>query len=121
VALENTDTIDILTNLRSIGGHGVELYIVDGGTVGEDERRYQLLTAKLATYVQYVMSYEFFQEYPGLTPGDVTIRVVCAIPPTEAMAEITAVCAQSDLAHPITVTFESTEEFRRRLTAGGSA
>jgi len=78
-------------------------------------RRYQLLTKKLGTYVNYVASPEFAQQYPDLPPDAVRIWVVCSQPPNEAMSEIQAVRPRGNGGRRVPVVFESWAAFEQRL------
>ena len=115
MSLEDTSTIDLVVN--SPEGRGGELLIVDGGDTTDEIRRYQLLTDKLAVYVNYVASGQYAEQLPGVAPEDVTIRVVCTRPPNEPMKQIVSICTREETILKLPVILETELEFEQRLAA----
>jgi hypothetical protein len=103
MTLEKTDVIDIV--LKPQNGK-LTFIIADAGTTPDPPSRYNLRLQTLRTYVGCVTSAGFATEYPGIKPTDVTIRVVCAVPPTEEMQQILNVGPSGDRVNRIAVEFE---------------
>lgn len=101
--LEDTEHIDIIT--RSEDGK-VMLVITDAGITTNPDERFNMLIEKLKTYVAYVMSEDFKKEYSGLTLNDINILIMCKIPPTEQMRQITKVTPKGEPEKAISVIFQ---------------
>jgi hypothetical protein len=84
--LEESETIDIVANDES---GGLLLVITDAGVTRDPDERFSLLLPKLTTYLRYVFSDAFASDHPEQKPEAVTIKVVCATPPTEQMKGVT--------------------------------
>lgn len=102
VPIEDASTIDIVTE-PSPGK--VCLVITDAGITTDERERMECFVTKLRTYVGYVMSPQFQNKYPDITPKDVSISVVCRIPPTQQMAAVTQVAPHGDKENLIQVEF----------------
>jgi hypothetical protein len=89
MAIENVTTIDIISKPNAEGK--VWLIITDAGLTTDPDTRFELLAKKLQGYANAVLNGELAMECPDQKPGDFSIRVVCALPPTEAMLKITSV------------------------------
>jgi hypothetical protein len=107
--LEDPNCIDII--IRSEEGKPC-LVITDSGLTTDPEQRFTLLINKLMHYVGYILSEDFKQEYPGLKPGDVTIRVLCALDPTEKMARFAHLINPEDETESIRIEYEIFEGSR---------
>ena len=116
MGIENTETVDMMT--KSLDGldNGLDLMIIDAGSVANETTRYAMLVDKLGAYVNFVMSDEFARDYPRTTAAQVMIRVLCATPPTEAMLKVSAVYPGDDKTQRIRVVFEDVDEWKQRLT-----
>ncbi len=88
MGLENPDVIDII--IKPEAGK-LELVITDAGLTPDPGERLQKLIAKLKSYVNFILSPQFAEDYPYLGPEDVGIAVVSAKPPTPEMRNITHV------------------------------
>jgi hypothetical protein len=97
MALQNLETIDMVVKSLEDIPNGMELYIVDNGGIDDEIERYKLLTRKLATYLNFVVSEAFVDENPNTKISDIVIRVLCQRPPNEAMLEVKAVMPKNDL------------------------
>jgi hypothetical protein len=98
VPLEETSAIDIGIDT---GDGSAELCITDAGITIDQEQRLNLLREKLRTYASYINGSEFESDFPGIPRDRVTIRVVCANPPTAEMARISAIRIKGE--NPINV------------------
>jgi hypothetical protein len=119
--LQTADSIDIVCQPFPGDTCKLLLFITDDGSVSDELQRYQLLTAKLTTYIRYIVSQEFREKYPDIGPQDVIVRVICERPPNQAMTEIQSVAPRGeggDTTKRIRVQFFEQKEFKRRLTAG---
>ena len=85
--LEDSSAIDLIFPAPD----GRVLLIVTDSGASPDERRAELLHAKLAAYAAYLTSDRFRREHPGKSPADALIRVTCARAPTESMASIRSI------------------------------
>ncbi len=101
--LEETDRIDISTTTED---GKVQLVITDAGITTDPVKRLNLLIEKLKTYVSYVISEEFKIDHPGRIVKDVTILVMCRIPPTEQMEKITQVQPSGKPENAIPIVFQ---------------
>ena len=101
MGIQDTNVIDLIVKDKK---GGLNLIIVDGG-VADPQKRFQLLAAKLKTYVNHVMSDEFRKEHPGVTPKNVTIMVFCETEPTEQMKQIVQVSPAGDRENSISVVY----------------
>ena len=117
MGIENIETVDMMTKSLDGIANGLDLIIIDAGSIQDEITRYAMLIDKLAAYVNFVMSNEFADEYPHTHAAQVLIRVLCATPPTEAMLKVSAVYPGDDKSQRIHVVFEDVDEFKRRLTA----
>jgi hypothetical protein len=63
--LEDPATIDFITEPE---GNKLGLVIADPGNMADEVRRFECLKAKLMTYLGFVMSEEFAEELPAITP-----------------------------------------------------
>ncbi|MEM9554759.1 MAG: DUF6572 domain-containing protein [Acidobacteriota bacterium] len=81
------------------------LVITDAGLIDDPEERYAALTAKLRAYVTYAVAGQLAEEFPDVPLSDVVIRVVCAVPPTPEMEEITSVQPRDEPDKAIPVEF----------------
>ncbi len=118
MGLDNPDTIDLTT--KSLPGDECRLglYVVETDVTRDEAKRYEMLVRKLGTYAEFVVSEEFAREFPGITPADVLIRVLCASQPGEAMRQIATVHPRGREEQSIPVTCELTAEFERRHRLG---
>jgi hypothetical protein len=103
MTLEKTDVVDIV--LKPQDGR-MTLIVVDAGTTPDPQERFALLVKKLGAYVGYATSPAFRQQYPDIPVNNVTVRVVCAIPPTEEMKQILNVGPGGDRINRMQVEFE---------------
>lgn len=103
MALEDAERIDFITT--SDDGK-VNLVIMDGGVTADPEDRFAKLVAKLRTYLRYVRSEEFKEEFPGFCENDVRILVKCSVPPTDRMGGVTRVSPKGHPEAGIPVVFE---------------
>lgn len=101
--LEEVDVIDMITKRGSDGRYG--LIVTDEGVTTEPDQRLALLQRKLLTYRQAVMGGELAETCPGAMPGDFFVQVVCELPPTREMRNITHVITQTLPAIEIPVVF----------------
>ncbi len=115
MGIENVETVDMMAASLDGTQSGLDLMIIDAGAEADEARRYALLLDKLGAYVNFVMSEEFAREYPRTRATDVTIRVLCATPPTEAMLKVRAVYADDHQSQRIRVVFEDVDEWKRRV------
>ena len=115
MGLEDISRVDMMT--RSLDGvpNGLDLIIVDAGSLADEERRYEMLLDKLAAYMDYILSDEFAREYPHTAAAQILIRVLCATPPTDAMQRMNAIYPSGDRTHRIRVVFEDVEVWMRRV------
>lgn len=103
MSLEDSNCIDIITR----GEDGKLCFVItDSGLTTDPEERFALLVEKVSHYVGYLLSEDFRQEYHGLKPGDVTIRVLCAVAPTEKMARFTRLTHPEDETESIKIEYE---------------
>jgi len=103
MTLEKTDVVDIV--LKPQDGE-ITLVVVDAGTTPDPQERYALLLKKLGTYVGYATSAGFREQYPDIPVNNVTVRVICSIPPTEEMKQILNVGPSGDRINRMRVEFE---------------
>lgn len=103
MTLAKTATIDAVTQQET---GKLTMVIVDAGTARDDEDRYQQLLAKLRTYLGFAVSQSFRDNNPGMRLADVTVRVVCAVPPTDKMRQIVFVGPKGDRVNRMRVRFE---------------
>jgi hypothetical protein len=101
--LEDVKSIDIA--LTDAAGNP-QLVITDSGQTRDPEQRLQLLLAKLTTYLRYIFSEEFAKEHPQSKPQSVSIKVMCALPPTDKMRNISRVRHPQHKEWAIPVTYE---------------
>ncbi len=101
--LEDTGRIDMVAEDRD---GKVMLVITDAGTVENPDQRFTLLAEKMKTYVGFVTSEAFARRFPGRTPGDVTIHVMCSEPPTDRMMKVDRVAPGGKHDQAINVTFQ---------------
>jgi hypothetical protein len=101
--IEDAGTIDMATTDAS---GKLQLVITDSGVTRDPEKRFELLLAKLTTYLRYVFSPGFAEEHPQLRPESVDIVVICALPPTERMKGITEVRHPQHREVAVPVSFE---------------
>lgn len=111
MSLQDAETIDIIAHSLEDVPNGIELYIVDDGTISDEVERYTALTRKLGTYIGFVIGDEFFQAYPNTRTDDVLIRVLCKRPPNSAMLEMKAVTPRGDRLNRVPVVFEDMQIF----------
>lgn len=106
MAFRDTEAIDIVADSPE-RENGVDLLIVEtpGDNLNEEER-YQLLIQKLNTYVNYVMSQDFAQNFPHTQASNVMIKVFYTSPPNDQMVQITEVGSEI----PIPVEFQDFNE-----------
>lgn len=103
--LEDPDVLDIVA--RQADGRP-KLVIVDAGVTADDDARWSLLLDKLKSYVGYILGPDFAESFPGVAPGEVTIEVVCARPPSEQMSRLTFVAPRGDHANRIPLVYTHT-------------
>lgn len=115
MGIENTETLDMMVGSLDGIKNGLDLIIIDAGSVSDEATRYGMLVDKLAAYVNFVMSDEFAHEYPHTRAAEVTIRVLCATPPNEAMLKVKAVYPHDDRVNRVRVVFEDVDDFKRRV------
>lgn len=115
MGLEDTQIIDMMTGSLEGVTDGLEMMIVDAGSVEDDDKRYEMLLDKLSAYTDWVMSEEFATEYPRTSASDVLIRVLCATPPSSTMLRITGVYPDDNRQQRIRVLFEDVDEFMSRF------
>jgi hypothetical protein len=121
VPLRDTDSIDIVSKPFPSDDCKLLLFVTDDGSVTDEIERYQLLTAKLSSYVRYVTDDEFLASHPGVRPADVVIRVICVRPANAAMLEVQAVAPRgegNDATRRVRVEHFGQAEFQARLEAG---
>ena len=116
MGIENTETLDMMVGSLDGIENGLDLIIIDAGSIQDEITRYRMLIDKLSAYVNFVVSDEFAQEYPHTTAAQVLIRVLCATPPNEAMLKVSAVYPSGDRVNRIRVVFEDVDEWKQRLT-----
>ena len=92
--LESTDSIDLA---RTTDDGRLVLAIIDAGITDEPQERYDLLIAKLRTYVNFALSDQLSASVPGKTAEDVDIEVITVRAATPQMLQVTRVRPQS---HP---------------------
>ena len=88
MTLRETSRIDIATTALDGRPGGIDLYIVDPGTVDSPDERLRLLGQKLQTYVAYLFGPELRQAHPDAVPHSAVIWVLCQTPPTADMERI---------------------------------
>ncbi len=101
--LEDPTCIDAIT--RSDDGR-VGLVIFDAGNTADPVARFQRLLEKIGTYVEFVLSDGFQDEHPGVKPGEVGIKVLCADPPTEEMLRFNRLENPEDASEAIGIEYE---------------
>ena len=101
--LEEVDVIDMITKRGSDGRYG--LIVTDEGVTAEPDKRLALLQRKLLTYRQAVVQGELAETCPGATSGDFFVQVICELPPTREMRNITHVLTKTQPAIEIPVVF----------------
>ncbi len=101
--LEEVDVIDMITKRGSDGRYG--LIVTDEGVTTEPGARLALLQRKLLTYREAVVSGELSETCPGALPGDFFVQVVCELPPTREMRNISHVITKTLPAIEIPVVF----------------
>ncbi len=116
MGIENTETIDMMTKSLDGTPNGLDLMIIDAGSIQDEATRFNMLVDKLSAYVNFVLSAEFAQEYPKTAAKQVMIRVLCATPPNEAMLKVNAVYPSDDRTNRIRVVFEDVDEWKQRVT-----
>lgn len=87
IMLEEYDKIDTITS----DAEGIQLVVMDAGLTEDPDERYDHLINKLRSYVAYATSLEFREKYPYASTDNVSILVMCRIPPTEKMLNTTAI------------------------------
>lgn len=92
--LRDTRSVDII--VKSPHHDGYDLILVDGGEVGDEVERYNLLIEKLTWYATYVLSGEFTDTYSDAQGKEVQFCVVCKTPPNEAMLKVEAIKPRDD-------------------------
>ena len=98
--------------------------IVDGSADLSDAERFTLLVRKVSAYAGYTLSPEFREQHPGLTPGDVLIRVLTVTLPTQQMLGLHGVRAREPGQDPssdapfLRVSYADYHEFMRTLQSG---
>ncbi len=101
--LEDSSTIDAVAT-REDGS--VRLVIMDAGITEDPEERLGFLMDKLKCYLYYLCAGDFKKDHPGQTAGDADILVMCRVPPTKKMAEISAIQNPENADEPISISFE---------------
>jgi hypothetical protein len=115
LGLRDTDSVDIVTKALPGDDCKLVLFVLDDGSIGDELKRYTLLTSKLAAYVEYVASPEFRSAFPGVGFGDVLVRVVCKTPPNEAMSDVQAVGAKGEVLNRLKVVFADRDSYLASL------
>jgi hypothetical protein len=118
LGLKDTNSIDIVTKAMPGDICKLVLFVVDDGMITDELQRYKLLIEKLTAYVNYVASTEFRSTHPGVGFGDVLVRVLCKIPPNEAMSDVQAIGAKGDLQNRLKVVFADYDGFMAGPKAG---
>jgi hypothetical protein len=118
LALQDTDSVDVVTRAFPGDDCKIVLFAIDDGTVSDEVQRYKLLIAKLTAYVKYVGSAEFRSENPGVGFGDVLVRVVCRTPPNDAMRHVQAIGAKGEAQNRLKVVFSNYDSFMASLKSG---
>lgn len=101
--LEDPSVIDIIA--RPAPGK-VALVITDAGITTDPDQRYRKLIEKTATYLQYAFGPQLREDFPTLGPGDVSILVLCRLPPTEPMQALDRVSLAGDPTQGLDVAFQ---------------
>jgi hypothetical protein len=86
MSLENLAVIDLI--VLSLDKKKVSLVVYDGGEIPVPAEREQALQKKLRTYLEFVASGRFLNDYPEHADRGVCALVVCLNPPTEGMNAI---------------------------------
>jgi hypothetical protein len=100
--LEEYDKIDTLTKSDD---RSIQLVIMDAGLTEEPDERYGHLINKLRTYVAYATSSQFREKFPDVSTGDVSILVMCRIPPTEKMENTTSIARADSQDEKISISY----------------
>ena len=112
MGLKDTDTIDIA--MKPPGGHGLYLVIFDSGEISDQLRRYQLVTEKLMSYVEYVASGQYREWAPDVAREHVTVCVVCKTPPNDVMKQIVSIVSRQQPEVRLPVIVETEQQFFQR-------
>lgn len=116
MALTDCDSIDLITKpLPGDEECRLVLYVVDDGSVVDENERYRLLVVKLASYLQYVSSPGFASENPGVGLSDVLVRVLCKTPASDTMLDIKTISPKGDARIGVRVLFENYADFVGKL------
>ena len=118
LGLEDTNSIDIVSNALPGDDCKIVLYAIDDGTTTDELRRYQLLIEKLRAYVDHVASAEFRSSHPNVGFGDVLVRVLCKTPPNDVMLDVQAVRPKGDAHNRLKVVFADLDSFLAALKSG---
>ncbi|MBI3889998.1 MAG: hypothetical protein HY303_00550 [Candidatus Wallbacteria bacterium] len=111
MTLQDSSTIDLIAEAEDGRPNGIDLIIVDAGTIADEADRYAAFIRKLKAYAAYVLSEDLARDYPRTKPRDVRIRLVYRLPPTSQMLEVTAVTPRGDPANRVVVEFSQGPEF----------
>jgi hypothetical protein len=92
MSLRHPEMLDIVVKQR--GGDGYRLIAYDEGDIQDPDERFRLMMEKLATYVHFVASGQFFEQYPDARDKALTITVVCKTPPSDTMICVEGVASR---------------------------
>lgn len=116
--LENPNVIDMISTPAP---GQFRMVIKDTGNVPTDEERLQLLEQKLETYVNHLLSPEFGQENPDVSPENITISIVTQTPPTKEMKAIETASSPASPDFAVKVEFsDAVGTARARKVSGNS-
>jgi hypothetical protein len=114
MALEDFATVDLVTRLPGSIPRAA-LVISDNGLIMSDGERETALQRKLSSYMFFVQSGQFREQYPMLAEMELSVEVVCSSPPTRAMKEIGCITHPDDPEFSLAVFVSEEAEFRTRL------
>jgi len=101
--LEECDKIDA-TAITKDGK--LELVVMDAGLTEDPEERYQHLIEKLKVYLFYLTKGDFKKDHPDRTATDTQIRVMCKLPPTDKMSQMSAVRNPDNPSEVVVIVFQ---------------
>lgn len=117
MTLEDPTRIDIVAGSLDPARPGLDLWVVDTGSISDDSLRYRLLIAKVLIYANYIASPMFTVQHPNIKRSDVLIRVVCLTAPTKTMRDVTGIVSWFDQTLRVPVLVEDAAKVAKRLDA----
>ncbi|MFD3166940.1 hypothetical protein [Herpetosiphon sp. NSE202] len=115
MTLEDPTRIDIVAGSLDPARPGLDLWVVDTGSISDDSLRYRLLIAKVLIYANYIASPMFTVQHPKIKRADVLVRVVCLTPPTKLMRDVTGIVSWFDQSLRVPVVVEDAAKVAKHL------